>query len=189
MRHQKDKKIIDLLFERSEMGLEMIEELYGNLLRSIAFNIVRSDSIAQECMNDTLLAVWDAIPPEKPDSVSAFSSAIVRRKAIDRLRHETAGKRQPYEKHAYDEISEELAFMDDFADESVKRIVLSEVMNSYLRTLSKSNREIFMCRYFDFESLDSISGRLHISKNSLNAKLFRMREKLKCMLEKEGIEQ
>lgn len=189
MKRKKDENIIKLLFDRDESALSLIQELYGNLVKSLAFNVLRNDSTAQECLNDTLLAIWDTIPPEKPDSVSAYAAAIVRRKAIDRLRRETAQKRQIHGNYTYDEISEELAFIDDFSADSVKSIVLSEVMNSFLSELSKTNREIFMCRYFDMETLDSISARMHISKNSLNAKLFRMRDKLKTMLEKEGIVQ
>lgn len=189
MKRQKDENIIKLLFDRNETALEMIQSLYGNLIRTIAFNLFKSDSVAEECLNDTLLAIWDTIPPERPDSLSAYASAIARRRAVDRLRRETAQKRYVAPDSHYGEVSEELAFADDFSDDVVRKMEITKVMNSFLASLSKTNREIFMCRYFDFESLDSIASRMHISKNSLNAKLFRMREKLKELLEKEGLEQ
>lgn len=183
----KDKTIIELLFDRNESGLEMIQSLYGQLIRSIAFNLFKSDSAAEECLNDTLLAVWNTIPPEKPDSVAAYAGAIARRKAIDRFRRETAQKRYTSSDSHYSEIYEELLFIDDFSDDVVKKMELKRIMNEFLASLSSVNREIFMCRYFDFESLDNIAAKRHISKNSLNAKLFRMREKLSEMLRKEGM--
>ncbi len=183
----KDKTIIDLLFERDESGLEMIQSLYGHLIRSIAFNLFKSDSVAEECLNDTLLAVWDTIPPEKPESIAAYSGAIARRKAIDRIRRETAQKRYTSENSHFHEIYEELIFIDDFSDDIIKKLELKRIMNQFLASLSSANREIFMCRYFDFESLDSIASKRHISKNSLNVKLYRIREKLSEMLRKEGM--
>lgn len=186
MKH-KDKIIIELLFERDESAIEMIQSLYGNLIRSIAFNLFKSDSVAEECLNDTLLAIWDTIPPEKPNSLSAYAGSISRRKAIDRYRRETAMKRQMPECSHYTDVKDELSFSEDFSDEAVNRMELKRVMNSFLATLTPNNREIFMCRYFDFMSLDDIASKMHISKSRLNAKLFRMRQKLEEMLRKEGL--
>ena len=185
----KDKIIIELLFERDESALEMIQSLYGNLIRSIAFNLFKSDTVAEECLNDTLLAIWDSIPPEKPDSLSAYAGSISRRKAIDRYRRETAQKRYIPESSHFSQVEEELGFCDDFSEDVVRQIELKRVMNAFLTTLSPTNREIFMCRYFDFMSLDTIASRMHISKSRINAKLFRMRQKLEEMLRKEGIEE
>ncbi len=184
-----DENIIKLLFDRSESALEMIEDLYGRLIRSIAFNLFKSDSVAEECLNDTLLAIWDTIPPEKPDSLAAYAGTIARRKAIDRFRREQAQKRYTPEDSLFSEVLEELAVTEDFSEDVIRKMELGRIINEFLASLSKGNREIFMSRYFDFESLDSIAARMHITKNSLNARLFRMREKLYEMLRKEGMTQ
>lgn len=186
MKHN-DKSIIKLLFDRSESALNIIQDMYGRLIRSIAFNLLKSDSIAEECLNDTLLAIWDTIPPQNPDSIAAYAGAIARRKAIDRFRREKAQKRYTPEDSHFSEVYEEMAFADDFSEDLVQKMELKRVMNEFLAALSSSNREIFMSRYFDFESLDSIAQRMHISKNSLSARLLRMREKLSDMLRKEGV--
>lgn len=184
---QNDENIIKLLFDRNEDALEMIENMYGRLIRAIAFNLFKSDSVASECLNDTLLAIWNTIPPEKPDSLAAYAGTIVRRKAIDRFRREKAKKRYLPEDSMFPEVSEELAITEDFSEDIIKKIELKRIMNEFLESLTRNNREIFISRYFDFESLDSIAARMHITKNSLNARLFRMREKLCEMLRKEGI--
>lgn len=184
---QRDEKIIKLLFERSESALEQITGLYGRLIKSIAFNLFKSDTAAEECLNDTLLDIWNSIPPEKPRSVASYAAMIARRRTIDRIRGEMAQKRYRPENSEYHSVDEELSFMDDIAGEVVEKMELTEQINRFLGTLSPTNREIFISRFYDFESIDSIAGRLHISKNSVNTRLTRMRNALKEQLEKGGM--
>jgi len=181
---KRDKRIIDLLFERSEAALELIQDIYGRLIRSVAFNLLHSDTVAEECVNDTLLAIWDTIPPERPDSLSAYAAAITRRRAIDRIRHDTAQKRSS-DFTEYESVAEELAFADDVCGTVVDKMETQRILNEFLSSLSASNREIFISRFFDFESLDSISIRMHISKNALSVRISRMKADLSSRLRKE----
>ncbi len=180
-------KIKKLLFDRDESALGHIQTEYGHLMKSIAFNLFRNDGVADECLNDTLLDVWNTIPPKDPKSLISYVCMLVRRRAIDRFRQEIAQRRAHPEAAGYAEVSEELAFMEDFADDVVERLEITRILNEHMRSLSGTNREIFISRYYDFESLDSISARLHISKNSVNIRLTRMRQALKEKLEKGDI--
>lgn len=181
------KNIIKLLYDRDESALGHIQKEYGNLIKSIAFNLFRSDSVAEECLNDTLMDIWDTIPPENPKSLMSYACMIVRRRAIDRIRRETAQKRSRPEGSEYTDVVEEISFLEDISEEVVDKIELTRLLGEYLRTLSRTNREIFISRYYDFESLDSIAARLHLSKNSVNTRLTRMKSGLKEKLEKGGI--
>lgn len=173
-----DDVIITLLQSRDESALEMINTKYGRLIRSVAFNVYRSDTVAEECLNDTLLSIWDTIPPKEPESVSAYAVTIARNKAIDRVKSSVAQKRAIPEAAEYSEMLDELSFAEDIAEAVVDKIELGRILSEFLRAQTKKNREIFMRRYFDVEPVSSISANMHISKNALNIRLSRMRKDL-----------
>lgn len=88
-----DEQIIELLFRRDERALSEIKSKYRSLLRYIAENFLSAREDVEECLNDVLLSVWNAIPPEKPEDLRAYVSAAVRNCAIDKLRSNKADKR------------------------------------------------------------------------------------------------
>ncbi len=180
------KEIMKMLCDRDESALGHIQTEYGNLIKSIAYNLFKSDSVAEECLNDTLMDIWDTIPPEDPKSLVSYACMIVRRRAIDRIRSERAQKRTRPEGSEYTEVLEEISYLEDISEEVVDKIELSKILSEYLRTLSRTNREIFISRYYDFETPGSIAARLHLSKNSVNTRLTRMKNGLKEKLEKGG---
>ena len=182
---EKDQNIIKLLFDRKEEALALIENLYGRLIKSIAFNLYKSDTVAEECLNDTLFDVWNTIPPKNPESLSAYVCTIVRHRTIDRICSDMAKKRYTPEHSEYHSVYEELSFLDDIADGVIERMEMKRVMGEFLDSLSKTNREIFVSRFFDFESLDSIALKMHMSKNTLGARLHRMRNDFAKRLGKE----
>ena len=183
---KKDEAIIQMMFDRQEEALTLIQNLYGRLIRSVAFNLYKSDTVAEECLNDTLLDVWNTIPPKNPDSLSAYVCTIVRHRTIDRIRADMAQKRYVAEQSEYYSVYEELSFLDDVADGVIERMELQRVMTEFIDSLSATNREIFISRFFDFESLDSIALKMHMSKNTLGARLHRMRRDLAERLGKES---
>ncbi len=175
---EKDQNIIKLLFDRKEEALALIQSLYGRLIKSIVFNLYKSDTVAEECLNDTLLDVWNTIPPKKPDSLSAYVCTIARHRTVDRIRADMAQKRYVPEQSEYHFVYEELSFLDDIADGVIERMEFRRIMSEFVDSLSPTNREIFISRFFDFESLDSIAAKMHMSKNTLGGRLHRMRQEL-----------
>ena len=61
-----DSKIIALLFIRSEQALSVLARRFGATLYRLAANILDDRRDAEEAVNDTYLALWNAIPPQKP---------------------------------------------------------------------------------------------------------------------------
>ena len=66
-----DEKIIQMLFERDEDALRGVEQKYGAFCRTVAANILSLREDREECLNDLLLALWNAIPPERPQCLKA----------------------------------------------------------------------------------------------------------------------
>ena len=88
-----DRKIIDLFFERDEKAISEIEKKYGGLCRSVASNILAMREDVEERLNDVFLALWNSIPPERPDDLKAYVARSVRNRAHVITREANAWKR------------------------------------------------------------------------------------------------
>ena len=77
-----DDKIVELYWERDEKAIEETDFKYKKYLFSIAYNVVHDRLDCEECLNDTDLGAWNAIPPTKPSVLKAFLTTITRRIAI-----------------------------------------------------------------------------------------------------------
>ena len=80
-----EKQIIAMLWNREEDGIKALQDQYAAKLKMLAGHFVSAQD-AEECMNDVLLAVWDSIPPNRPDNLFAYSARICRNKALNMIR-------------------------------------------------------------------------------------------------------
>ena len=96
-----DAQIIELFFVRSEDAISELDKKYGKLCYKLADNILASAQDAEECVNDAYLSTWNAIPPQRPESLPAFVGTLVRRCSITRYRANTAMKRNSHYEMSY----------------------------------------------------------------------------------------
>ncbi|MBN2796889.1 MAG: RNA polymerase sigma factor [Clostridia bacterium] len=157
----------------------MTEQKYGKYLRTIGFNVLNSIQDTEECMNDTLLKAWNAIPPARPDRLSSFLGKIMRHQAIDQYRHYQADKRFHLEV-VLDEL--QTAIPSTIED----TVIIQETINDFLRNLKKENRMIFIRRYWFGDSIKNISTRYQISQSKVKTSLFRTRNELNHYLMEEN---
>lgn len=73
-----DDEILQLFYHRVEYAISAVEEKYGRLCRSVARGILKDERDVEECVNDTCMRAWNAIPPEKPRSLEAYLVRITR---------------------------------------------------------------------------------------------------------------
>lgn len=181
-----DSKIIELYHKRDEKAIAQTKEQYGKRLRSLAFRILQNNEDAEECENDTYLKAWQSIPPQKPTYLSAYLSRICRNNALHRLEWSQAEKRCA----EVVELSDELAacLPDNRSLQERADRELGEMISSFLRTLSKENRIIFVKRYYLSEAVTDIAEALNVSESKVKSSLFRTRNKLKDFLSKEEYE-
>ena len=180
-----DQQIVDLYWQRNEKALSQTQKKYGKYCHSIAFAILYSSEDAEECVNDTLLRAWSAIPPARPGRLSTFLGKITRNLAIDRLDKNTAQKRSGPVEIVLDELSE--CIPDTDAENPTDKIALSDAINSFLASLDREARVMFMQRYWYALPIKSIARELEKSENYVKVTLMRTRNKFKEHLEKEGI--
>ena len=181
-----DKTIIQLYWDRDERAISETDSKYGTFCSRIAENILENKEDAKECVNDTYLKTWNALPPEWPDILPAFIGRIVRNLAFNSYNSRKAVKRGGGQTDiALEELEECIA--DKAADFAVEESVLTEIIDSFLGTLSRKNRQIFVMRYWYTESIGYISSVMKMTENSVSVALNRMRKKLLIYLDKRGI--
>lgn len=181
-----DEKIVELYWQRSESAIAETQRKYGRYCFSIARNILPYREDAQECVNDTYLAAWNAIPPSKPNILSSFLGKLTRRISIDRWRNLSAGKRGGGTVAlALDELAECIPGSSDPAAE-VEAKELAQSIDRFLDTLPFTERKVFLMRYFELAGMKDIGAQLNISDSKVKSMLHRTRAKLRVHLEKEG---
>ena len=180
-----DRQIVDLYFARSERAVYESQYKYGRMLLSLALSLLSVREDAEECENDTYLTAWNKIPPDRPDYLGAYLSKITRFLCMNLLRKRTADKR-PSIAAALDELAECLPAADT-VEGALENERLKEALNGFLRGLPADHRYIFVRRYYFNESIETIASSLSFGTGKVKTILFRTREKLKALLEKEEL--
>ncbi len=181
-----DEGILDLYFERSEEAIEATMVKYGALLRSLSWNILKDREDVEECVNDTYLAAWKKIPPERPRYFKAYLCKIVRNASLDKLRAKKREKRGGGQIALIFEEMEELLASDSDPVRMVETAELSRLISDYLRRQPDRRRIIFLKRYYYASPLREIAREEGTTEGAVKVLLYRMRGELKEELRKEG---
>ena len=181
-----DEEIINLFFERSEQAIDELAKKHGSAAARVARNILGNGQDTEECVNDTYLGAWNAIPPQKPSPLRTFVCKIARNLATKKYHANTAEKRNSQYDLALDELEEYLAD-NSGVEEAYEAKELRSAINGFLATLTPSDRFLFLRRYWYSDPVKDIAEMAHSTTNSVAVRLFRIREKLRHYLEKEGL--
>lgn len=179
-----DKKIVQLLFARAENAISELGTRFGKQLYRIAYNILGNKMDAEECTNDTYLALWNAIPPVSPDPLAPYVYRTGRNTALKRLHRDTAKKRDSRYDVSLEELNECLPGED--LEQIIDARELGRTMERFLKSKSRENRYIFIRRYWYGDSVGEIARALKVKENAVSVRLNRIRSSLKEFLEKEG---
>ena len=181
-----DSKIISLFFERSEQAVVELDRKYGAAVRNTAGHILSDRLDVEECVNDAYLGVWNTIPPREPEALASYVCRIARNLAVNRYHASHAKKRSADYELALDELEECIPSGVDIETE-LEAKELTEAINRFLRTLSREDRFLFVRRYWYADPVSELAVRTNGSANRISVRLFRIREKLRKTLIKEGL--
>lgn len=181
-----DEKIIELYFARDEKAIEETDFKYKKHLFSIAYNIVHDRLDCDECLNDTYLGAWNAMPPTRPNVLKAFLTTIMRRTAIKRYHSNLRKNVIPSEMMLCLSELEDFIADDDDIDSNIDAERLGHVVSDFVHSLSKRRQFIFMSRYYVADPIDTIASDLGLSRSTINKELAAIRGALKEKLESEG---
>lgn len=180
-----DANIIALYFQRDEGAIRETERAYGGKLYSVAQRIVECREDAEECVNDTYLKAWNAIPPQKPNYFYAFLAKICRHLAFGKLDWKQAAKRNGEVIALTEEL--EACIPDKTREGQQERKEVVRALNDFLDGLNRESRLLFLRRYWYGDSIREIAVRYGMSESKVKTQLFRTREKLRAYLQKEEI--
>ena len=181
-----DQKIVELYWQRDERAIKETDVKYRKFLLSVAYNIVHDTCDSEECLNDTYLGAWNAIPPARPSVLQAFLATIMRRTAIDRYR---ANKSQKYiASELAVSLSEVEEFIDDgqdvYSEDSARE--LGRIISDFVRALPDRRMYIFMSRYYTAQPIREIARLLGCSNSTVHKEIAAIKRDLKQKLESEG---
>lgn len=182
-----DQQLIEWFQKREERALQETEKKYGRYCFTIAQNILHSQEDAEEVVNDVLAAVWNLIPPNCPESMTAYLGRITRNIALKKFRSEMTLKRgNGAEESPFEEL-EECIPASFSIDDSLENSFLSDVLNHFLEKQKKEDRMVFVRRYWFSDSIQDIAKRFGYSEVKVKSMLKRTRDRLRVVLEKEDI--
>ncbi len=182
-----DNAIIALYWAREERALEETSSKYGPYCRNIAYNILCSREDTEECVNDTWLRAWNAMPPQKPSILSSFLGKITRNLSLDRCRLTQAYKRGGGQMAVALEELGDCVPAGDSVEEQIALKELSRLLDKFLRNLPEKECCIFLRRYWFVDSTREIALRYNMAEGSVKSTLYRTRQKLRAYLEQEGV--
>ena len=175
-----DIEIVNLIYNRNEIGIAKLKTKYNELLYSLAVSIQKNDFDSEESVNDTYLKIWRTIPPYKPTYLKSFVCKIARQISIDKYRANHRENEKSLNEIDYD-ISSSYSLDDEFYKNE-----LSNLVNEFLEKQDVESQVLFIRRYFLNESVKSLANRFDMTETNISVKLLRTRKKLKKYLEMEG---
>lgn len=181
-----DQRIIELFWQRDPQAIRQTQQKYGAYLTRVAMNVLGDPEDAQETVNDTYLAAWNAIPPHRPEILCAFLSKLTRRISIDLLRKNQSAKRGGGEYVLSIEELDQCLPGSSGTEEAVQANELASAIGEFLKTQSAKARNAFVCRYFYMDSVKDVARSCGLSEANAKVLLHRTRNALRHYLQKEG---
>lgn len=173
-----DEQIVELYWTRDERAIEETDIKYNRYCHSIAYNILRNNEDAEECVNDTYMGAWNSMPPHKPELLSAFLGKITRNLSLKKWRSVTADKRGGGETAlTLDELQECIPHSDN-VHEAIELKALAGIIDTFLRGIPDEERRVFICRYWYMDSIADICEQFGFGQSKVKMMLSRTREKL-----------
>lgn len=181
-----DMAILELFRERSEEAIKEARKKYGDYCYSISYGILKNEEDAEECLNDTLLQVWNSIPPNMPEHLKSYLGRIARNLSINRVKALNTIKRgegvMPLD---ISELSEAI-FQPDGVWEKLDEDIVAQIISDFLKEQKELHKKVFAQKYWYLLDIRQIAELNGISVSKTTSILHRMRKKLKKKLEKEG---
>ena len=181
-----DGVIVELYWQRDQRAIGALEEKYGGLCRSLAWSILQSREDAEECVNDTWHRAWNTMPPQRPVSLRAYLARIVRNLSIDRYRLRRSQKRGGgFETLALE--LEDCVPPAPSAEAVWESREIAAVLGRWLDGLEPEDRWLFVRRYWYGDRVEQLAARRGCTAQQLTGRLYRLRQRLRRVLEQEGV--
>lgn len=183
-----DEKIVCLYWDRDERAIAETETKYDRYLTKIARNILEDLEDSRESVNDTYLAAWNSMPPQRPSVLSTYLGRITRQLSIDRFRYRNRDKRRESQYALSLQELGDCVSAGNTTEEIVNVKLLADTIGIFLRLQSEEARNAFIGRYYYLDSLKEVAAYCGMTEAKCKMLLYRTRVGLKEYLRKEGFD-
>lgn len=182
-----DEEIIELYFGRSENAITQTKEKYNSFCYSISYNILHSHEEAEECVNEAYYHLWNTIPPNRPNRLTAFLGRIVKNISLSKWRmNHSQGRGSGIQPVQFAELEECIDMKYDIESEQDKAEI-SEAVKAFIQNLDDFKQRIFIQRYWYMMEIKQIAADNNIGDSKVKMMLLRMRNELKEYLMKKEL--
>ena len=181
-----DNAIIALFNKRDEQAREQLKLKYGAACRQIAYNILKNREDAEEILSDTLLKVWNNVPPDLPDNLGGYVYKTARYEALEAYRRKNRKMRGgDAVTVSVNELSDCVPSNND-VEAVMDQKYLASLLDRFFAELGEDQRRIFLCRYFYNMEYKEIAKKYGTGLSRVKMSVLRTKKKLKEFLSKEG---
>lgn len=174
------KNYIRRLKHKKEDALEFIMDEYFPLVKGIVSQIllpIGRRELAEECISDVFLAIWDNAAKFKGGGEEDFRKwlcAIAKYKAIDFYRREKKWVEIP----ASNNERIDLFLPEESVEEQVIFKESAQEMEKLLNSFSPTDRNIFIMKFFWGMPSEEISKKLGLTKSAVDNRIYRGKKQL-----------
>lgn len=176
-----DGDIVELIKNKNTKGLDMLISRYSGYVWSVLCGAGKgrlSPEDLEELCADVFFSVWKNGGNLRHGSLKPYIAKAARNAVWSRLR-KTGIEPVPYD--------DDILTVSSGPGEEAEKDEMAEILNCAVEKLGEPEREIFVRYYFYGEPVKSISEDLSINQATVKTKLFRLRKRLKKVLEERGI--
>ena len=179
-----DANIVALYWQRDQGAITASDEKYGTLCHSLSFNILQTHEDAEECVNDTYIRAWNAMPPQRPTHLRTYLLKIARNLSLTAYQAARTQKRGGGQVLS---LTQELSdCVTGNPEATLQKAELTKLLDSFLMGLPDRDRYIFLRRYWHGDTVAEVAARCHIATGTAKSSLFRSRQKLHRYLIERG---
>lgn len=183
-----DTGIIQLYWDRNDQAILETDKKYGKYCTLIARNILGNCEDAEECVNDTYLNAWNAMPVHWPEQMSTFLGKITRNLSFNRYKHDHTQKRGGSEIPLVLEELAECVSDVSTVEQVIDRKELVRAINDFVFYLPPVKQCLFIRRYWYADSVSDIAKNCEMSPGNVSKQLERIRKQLKKHLLERGFD-
>jgi len=167
----RDPDLADLLARVARGDHQAFEVVYGELagpVYGVVRQVLRDPAQSEEIAQEVLLEIWRTASRFDPErgSAAAWSLTIAHRRAVDRVRSETAGSRR--EQKAAPDLS--AAIDDDVADVVASRLDQQRVRRC-LGSLTDLQRESIKLAYYGGYTYPQVAQLLDVALGTVKTRI------------------
>ena len=166
-----DDEILNSFWSRNPYAVIAVKEKYESECYKLAIGILEKNTLADNAVSEAFKTAWNEIPPNRPKELRVFLLGLTRSVAINLLFSEQAATNEKIE-----QIKKEIAYWS--LDTSFSAAELGTIIDSFLRSLTNIEQMIFVCRYWYFDSVDTISRNMKLSEAKIRSALQSMGRQL-----------